>query len=155
MRNEERNPMGVYTIAIVALFLAGFFMLVVFGAQVYKGTVSMQNDNREIRAVLAYVQTSIKDNDTRGAVSISDSDEGQVLTIADGDTGYSLRIYDHEGKVMEYYGKTESPLDPENSQVIGETSVFRLEMPESDVLTVETDEGSVFIKLRSEEGDGE
>lgn len=154
MKNGSRNSAGIFTIAIVALFMAGFLMLVIFGAQAYKGTVGLQNDNREARALLAYVQTSVKDNDTKGAVSIEKTELGSVLSIADGDTGYSVKIYASDGKMMEYFGKTEAPIDVENSQVIGDTAVFELDMPENDVLTVKTDEGKVFIKLRSEEGDG-
>ena len=152
MKSEGRNHMAIYTMAIVGLFLAGFFMLVVFGSQAYRGTVNTQDDNRESRAVLAYISTSIKDNDTEGAVKLMDSQDGKILVISDGDTGYALRIYAMDGKVVEDFGKEDGPLDPDNAQVIGETGTFSLDMPEKDVLKVETDEGGLFVKLRSEEG---
>lgn len=152
MKHEGRNPMGIYTIAIVGLFLAGFFLLVVFGAQSYRGIVGTQDYNRDSRAVLSYISTSVKDNDTAGAVKLMDSEEGKVLVISDGDSGYALRIYAHDGKVMEDFGREDSGLDLDNAQVIGETGTFVLDMPEKDVLVAETDEGRVFIKLRSGEG---
>ena len=153
MKNGSRNHMGIYTIAIVGLFLAGFFMLLVFGAKVYQGTVGIGNDNRDERAVLAYIQTIVKDNDTEGAVKVTESDSGRMLVISDGSTGYALKIYSEGGKILEEFGKEDSTPDPSNAQVIGETEVFELEMPEKDVLKVNTDEGSVFVRIRSGEGD--
>ena len=154
MKNGNRNHMSLYTIAIVGLFLAGFFMLVVFGEKVYQGTVGIRNDNRDERAMLAYIQTSIKDNDTEGAVRVTDSSSGPMLVISDGSTGYALKIYSDNGKVLEEFGKENSAPDPANAQVIGETDIFEIEMPEKDVLRVHTDEGSVFVRIRSGEGDG-
>ena len=45
MKKEHRSPIGLYTIGVAALFLAGFFLLVVFGAQSYRNTVAGQNGN--------------------------------------------------------------------------------------------------------------
>ena len=35
MRKEQHSPVGFYTIGVAALFLAGFFLLVAFGAVFY------------------------------------------------------------------------------------------------------------------------
>ena len=53
MKEDNRSPLGLYTIGIAALFLAGFFLLVVFGAQSYRNTVAGQNGNMRSRALLS------------------------------------------------------------------------------------------------------
>lgn len=155
MKNSSRNPIGLYTIGIVGLFLAGFFLLVIFGAQSYQGTVASQDENRDSRAVLAYVSTSIRNNDMKGAVSVENGDIGDTLIIADTDTGYALRIYLKDGELMEDLGKTGSALDPENAEKIGPCEEFDCEMLRPDLLKVVTDRGQVMINLRSEERSGQ
>ena len=34
-KEDQKSPLGLYSIGIAALFLLGFFLLVVFGAQNY------------------------------------------------------------------------------------------------------------------------
>jgi len=137
-------------IGIVGLFLAGFFLLVVFGAKSYGNIVAAQNGNMETRATLSYISTSVKGSDSAGAVEIMDSEYGHVLIINDGDTGFALRIYRCNGELVEDFAASGAGLSPENSQVIGETQVFEVERPCSDMLIVRTDEGRVILRLRSE-----
>ena len=152
MKQEERSPLGFYTIGIAALFLAGFFLLVVFGAQSDRNTVSGQNDNMRSRALLSYFSTTVKGYDTAGAVSVRDSDYGQVLVIEDGGSGYGLRIYQYQGSLVEDYASLASALSPEEAQVIGETATFALRFQRDDLLSIETDVGNVLLHLRSEGG---
>ena len=152
MKQRERNPIGFYTIGIVGLFLAGFFLLVVFGAKSYRAAVSGQGDNMEQRALLAYVATAVKSHDTAGAVYAAESEFGPVLTIEDGDSGYALRIYRYEGALLEDFAADGMPLSPADAQTIAPTETFAVEGPENGRLTVTTDAGRVIVQLRAEGG---
>ena len=149
MKQSERSPLGLYTIGIAALFLAGFFLLVVFGAGSYRGTVAGQNDNMQSRALLSYLSTTVKGYDARGAVAISAGAEGSVLTLLDGESGYALRVYLKDGALVEDYAPVEAPLRPEEGQIIGRTAVFTAERTKADLLTLTTDAGQVLLRLRS------
>ena len=151
VKRQSDSPLGLYTIAIAALFLAGFFLLVVFGAQSYRDTVSGQSANMDGRALLSYLHTAVKAGDASGAVRIVDDNE---LRIADGDTGYSLRIYLREGELVEEYTSDAAARDASNAQVIGRTDVFEIARWGEDVLVLSTDAGEVLIHLRSEGGVG-
>ena len=153
MKRENRSPIGLYTIGIAALFLAGFFLLVVFGAQSYRNTVAGQSGNMHSRALLSYLSTEVKANDTAGAVVVTEDDAvGQVLVLADGSSGYALRIYRKDGVLLEDYASSTAELRPEEAQTIGETERFEAEMLSDDVLKLTTDAGSVLLHLRSGEG---
>ena len=154
MKEKGRNPMAFYTIAIVGLFLAGFFLLVVFGARSYSTSAVMQNDHMEMRALSAYIATSIKGSDSAGAVEIQNGANGPVLVIADGDTGYAKRIYQLDGELVEDYGKKDAALMPDQAMVIAPTAVFEVERPANNRLEVTTDEGKTLITLRSEGSEG-
>lgn len=141
---------GIYTVAVAGLFLAGFFLTVVFGAQTYRGIVAGQAKNNQARALLSYISTCVRQNDRAGAVSVQEKDGRQVLVIADG-YGYALRIYPYEGCLLEDYGELEGDLFPAGAQTIGETEEFRVEELGNDTYAVVTDAGRVLFSVRSGE----
>ena len=150
MRKEHHSPIGLFTIGVAALFLAGFFLLVVFGAQSYRNTVAGQNGNMRSRALLSYLSTTVKACDAAGAVSLTEDPEvGRVLVLADGSSGYAVRIYHRDGILLEDYAAADTPLRPEEAQRIGETRQFEAEKLSGDVLKLKTDAGSVLLHLRS------
>ena len=149
LKREGTNALGLYTVGIAALFLAGFFLLVVFGAQSYRNTVAGQNDNGDTRALLAYLAAAVKGCDSAGAVHIVEEENGQILVLDDGESGYALRIYRVGNTLVEDYGAADSALHPDQAQVLGETGVFAIETPAAGLLRITTDAGSVLLHLRS------
>lgn len=151
MKKETGSPVGLYTVGIAALFLAGFFLLVVFGAQSYRNTVAGQNDNMEHRALLASLSTAVKTCDARGAVTVTeDAAFGQVLNLRDGDSGYALRLYLAGGALVEEYAPADATLSPDAALRLGETERFELSL-QGSLLRIRTDAGSVLLHLRSGE----
>ena len=152
MKHSKSSPLGLYTIGIAALFLAGFLLLVVFGAKNYQSTVNVQNGNMETRSVLSYLATTVRAYDAAGAISVEETQEGACLRIADGDTGYALRIYQRDGELLEDYAPADAALQPEEAQPIGPTRTLDIQRLDGGLLRIRTDEGQVLLHLRSEEG---
>lgn len=155
MKKTSSTPLGLYVIGIAALFIAGFLMLVIFGAQTYRNTVGSQNDNNRARATLSYISAAVRSSDTAGAVRITEEDSGDgtqapVLRLADHGTGYEIRIYQYQGKLMEEYVREDAPFDPSAGTEVGETRVFEAQK-DGSILRVETDDGNVFLHLRAEQ----
>ena len=153
LRKEAKPTLWIYTMGIAALFLLGFFLLVVFGAKSFSGTVAGQYGNMETRSELSYLQTVLHANDTEDAVSVQDDGGRTVLVIQDGNTGYAYRLYLEDGKLLEDLAEEGTPLDPENAQVIGETAVFEAVREPSGRLRVRTDAGSILFTPRSVSGE--
>ena len=151
-KEDRKNPLGLYSIGIAALFLLGFFLLIVFGAQNYRNAVAAQHENNDSRVLLSYVSTCIRGNDQTGCVRIREENGNTVLVIADEESGYASRLYLSEGNLVEDYAETDAALDPANAQIIGETTVFMVEEVQEGLLCVTTDAGSSLIYLRSEGG---
>ena len=143
---------GIYTMAVAGVFLAGFFLTVVFGAQTYREIAEGQSRNNEARALLSYISTCVRMNDTPGAVRVSREEGEPVLGIADGQSGYAIRIYRYGDSLVEDYGEADGALYPDMAQVIGETEEFRIEELENGAYAVVTDAGRVLFGLRSEKG---
>lgn len=148
MKREGSPALGFYTIGIAALFLAGFFLLVAFGAQSYRDTVSGQHGNMDSRALLSYLSTTVKGYDAAGAVRIEEGAAGPTLVLLDGESGYALRVYRHEGALVEDYAAADAPLQPSEAQVIGQTARFEITAERPDLLRVSTDAGDVLLFLR-------
>ena len=80
MRQDNRSPVTLMTMGIAGFFLAGFFLLVIFGAQVYQEIVGGQAQNNHTRELMGYLITCAKANDSEGSVMILEREEGPVRT---------------------------------------------------------------------------
>ena len=153
MKRTERSPLGYYTIGIAALFLAGFFLLVTYGALTYRNTVRSQSANYRTRTLVSYLTTSLADNNTAGRAGVTESPEyGTVLTVDDGDSGYAFRIYVRDGRLLEDYAAADAPLNPDGAQVIGETASFSALRLSDSLIEVRTDAGRALLGARGGEG---
>ena len=149
---REGSLSGIQTMAVAGVFLAGFFLTVIFGAQTYREIADGQNRNNEARALLSYISTCVRMNDTAGAVSVSQVEGEPVLVIADGQSGYAIRIYRYGDSLVEDYGEAAGALYPDMAQVLGETEEFRIEELGGQTYAIITDAGRVLFGLRSEKG---
>ncbi len=152
MKRSGSSHMGLFTIGIAALFLAGFFLLVILGAHAYRNTVRVQTANNRSRALLNYFETCLSANDSEGAVSVEDSEYGTVLVIRDGDTGYGMRIYRCDSGLVEDYARLDAALSPDRAMHIEDTALFSVEQVCGDTLRVTTDAGSILLHIRCEGG---
>ncbi len=153
MKRNGNSPLGLYTLGIAALFLAGFLLLVTFGARTYRDAAAAQAENNRVRAMLSYLSACVKSSDSAGRVRVEDGEDGPVLVVGDG-SGYALHIYRYGGNLVENYSAEDGALRPDWANVIGPTEVFRVEKPAEGLLRVTTDAGDVLLRLRSGEGQG-
>lgn len=142
-------PVMLFTLAAEGLFLLSFLFLTVFGAGIYRETVETQELNGRNRLLLSYFTTCAKNTDTEDAVTMYTEGDSQVLSFSDGGSGYAVRVYCSCGKLLEDYGREDSPLAPDSAAVIGETEVFHVEKEGERTYTVTTDAGSVTFTLKS------
>ena len=150
--DKKTSPLGLYSIGIAALFLLGFFLLVVFGAQNYRGAVTAQHANDDSRVLLSYVSTCLSSCDEAGCVQIRKDGDSAVLVIADGDTGYASRLYPSNGRLEQSHDENDAPQDPQHAQTIAETGVFTVEEKAEGLLAVTTDAGTSYVYVRSKGG---
>ncbi len=154
MKQTKGSPLGWYTVGIVALFFAGFLLLVLFGALTYRNTARSRSDNYDARSLTAYLTTAVRANDSENSVQIGDSAYGTVLSVTDGDSGFAFRIYRYNGHLVEEYEESGAELSPDSAQIIGDTTVFSAEWLTSDLLAVRTDAGRALIGVRSSDREG-
>ena len=148
MERSARDPSLFLSVGMLALFLAGSLLLVIFAAGSCRDVVDSQYTAMDERALTAYITSGVKANDTLDAVSVEDSAYGQVLVVADASTGYALRYYLYNGELVEDLAKTGSPLAPEQALSIAPTETFSVTRS-GELLYVTTDAGRTLIDVRS------
>lgn len=151
MEMRSSRSMRRYVTALLALLAAGFILLVLFGAGVYLGSVSSQENNDNSRAVLAYLSTAARAYDESGSISVRQGPQSDCLVFSETADGYERRIYTYDGELLEEYVQSGSDYAPENAQVIGKTDSFDIETVKDGLVSVSTDCGSVLLHMRSEE----
>lgn len=145
MRRDSRSMVGFYTIGIVALFLAGFMMLLVYGANTYRDTVRNQNMNNESRSVLAWLQSSVQSHGEADIRVEQDEEFGTVLVIPERGTDYGQRIYQYEEELVNDYSRLDRELRPEAAQVLGPARVFEIQEEEGGLIRIRTEAGEVLM----------
>lgn len=147
---QGNNPLrGFYAMGMAGVIMAVFFLLVIFGAGTYRGTVAGQEKNNRDRALISYVLTTVKSGDAEGAVRVYKVDGASVVAVEEGGSGYGIRIYQHEGKLMGDYGQLDGTLNPKGALAIGETEIFQVEAVGNDIYRVTTDAGRALFRVRS------
>ena len=152
MKKNGSSLASFYTMVVAVFFLAGFFLLVVFGAQTYRRAAQGQEQNNQNRALLSYLSTCVRAGDREGAVRVLPGDgEGAspMLVVADGDSGYAIRIYMEDGRLLEAYGSLEAAPDSSAAEEIGRTKVFQVEELRKGTFAVTTDAGRTLFSVRS------
>ena len=136
---------------IVALFMAGFLLIVIFGANIYKDTVESQNDNNNTRAILSSI-SSLSRSQSPGDIEVADDDTyGQILLVDEEGTDYAQKIYVYDGNLVQELSKRDADINPDDAQVIGETSKFEIDKKGDEMLIVSTDAGEVMIHSGKED----
>lgn len=153
MKKNSGSPVTFYTMGVAALFLAGFFLLVVFGARTYRQVAAGQERNNQTRALLSYLSTCVKSGDRADAVRIQEGpgEKGSpMLVVADQDTGYGIKIYLQEGSLLEEYSSLDAAPDASAAQEIGRTEVFQVEELSDGTFAVTTDAGRTLFSVRGQ-----
>lgn len=154
MKKQRIHMTTGYTIAIFALLLVGFLLVVVYGAKTYGATVESQRANNNQRAVLSYISTNVRNHDHLGGVSVAQGPQGDMLVLKDeiSEAVYLTKIYVLDGVLMEEYGRDGTETGAGQLQKIGACGALQLERPSDRSIRVRTDAGSMLLHLRSELG---
>lgn len=113
MNFAKRNKSVVDFLFILALFGAfaiTALFVVLFGARIYRTTVSNMNTNYEKRTAMSYLTEKIRSHDYSGGVDVSDMDsisggaDHSVLKLYQnvGDTRYVTYLFLKDGYLMEF-----------------------------------------------------
>ncbi|MBQ9063899.1 MAG: DUF4860 domain-containing protein [Blautia sp.] len=138
-RNVVHHGMqGLFVFVLLALFAMMSVMLVLFGAQMYRGVVDRMDQNNSDRVLFSYVRSMIKAQDSIGSVKVEDA--GGITTLAlheniDG-TEYVTWLYEYDGKLYEQFTRADTEMLPDHGVEITEIKAFAPKI-EGQLVTVD------------------
>ena len=154
-KSVSHGMQGVFVFVLLGAFAVMSTLMVLLGAQMYRGTVEYTARTNEERVLSAYVRSMVRAYDREGAVSVEEHDGIAALALREtfeGET-YVMRLYEYEGSLYEQYTEDAYDFDPALGDAVCDASSF---VPALDggILTVtfaRNDEapGVVTITLRS------
>ena len=98
----------LFVLSLFCVFAVSSVVIILFGAHIYRSTVSQMDDNYTARTSIAYITEKI-------AIEIRNENGHQILmmtTMID-DTAYATSLYEYDGWLYELFARTdiELPLD--------------------------------------------
>ncbi|MBR2577855.1 MAG: DUF4860 domain-containing protein [Erysipelotrichaceae bacterium] len=144
MKRRNGLPKELYTIMISMMFLGGFLLLVVFGANTYQKITRISENLNSDRATLSYLFTALK-NDNASDLLIIKGDTTEIR-IREAEGKYDRVIYLYDGYLMEENTIYDYDISPMAATKIARNDIFEIEyIEERDLLKITTSEGTVYI----------
>lgn len=151
VRTQTRtSPMGIFLMALFAVFLVVDIIAVVLGTDAYAAIHRRYQEDEQAQAVLGPVIAAVRANDTQGALGVGTGPEGRSLVLIESlDTGtYETRIYLWQGKIVEEYALAGAAYTPQKATVLAEATSFDFSYSKG-LLTLRCNTYEQSVALRS------
>ena len=144
-----------FTIALMAVFFVALMAGLAAGVSIYRSVSAVQVSANDMRLESGLLANSVHVADAADAVSVGKGPEGNAIVLVERlDTGtYETRIYQYQGNIVQEYAIQGRDYNPGNAQILASSATFDFSY-EGNLLTVNTDQGSFNVALRSEQGGG-
>lgn len=134
---QRHSISQVFVFLLLSVFAVFSTLMVLLGAQMYRGTVDQTERNGERRVLINYVKNVVRGNDCANMVRIDHRSGIDMLVFAydfDGDL-YETMVYCYEGELRELFIDAEQEFEPEYGESICKAQAFVPEMNDG-LLTV-------------------
>ena len=112
MRNKPIVDI-LFLLALFSVFLISALFIVLFGAKIYRNTVSGMEANFKSRTALSYVTEKMRQFDHSGGAAVIHYGETPVLVLNErvGDNDYSTFLYEQDGYLTELTARSDYDFD--------------------------------------------
>lgn len=130
---------SIFVLALITLFAATSFILVLIGAKQYRFVTNIMNENHENRTAASYLTEKIRQQDAANAITLCDLDGVTALSILATEEGFSYitYIYYYEGTLRELVVTEHSVFTLSSGQAIIEMQGLELTFESSSLLRAE------------------
>ena len=137
----QHSVQGVFIFVLLGLFAVMSTLMVLLGAQMYRGTVDNSTRNNDYRVLNAYVRSMIRAEDAADSVRVEQPGGLTALAmreVIDGD-GYVTWIYAYDGQLYELFTDEGYDFKPEDGTAICPAGSFSAEVKDGLVNVYMTD----------------
>lgn len=132
MRREKLETSHVidsfFVFTLFSIFAICAILLIAFGANIYKKTISNLEEHFNVTTSMAYIEEKFRQSDVSDAFSVTEFGDGNALAIESvvNDTDYITYIYKYDNHLKELHMKAENTLSPNAGQNLLEIRYFRV-----------------------------
>lgn len=130
---------SIFVLALITLFAATSFVLVLIGAKHYRHVTDVMDTNYEERTVSSYLTEKIRQHDTRDTITITDLENIPALSIriTERDICYTTYIYFYNGFLRELVVTEDSVFSLSAGQEIMELQGFHPKFVDHSLIRAE------------------
>lgn len=154
--SDRRSHHNLFVGILMLVILAILLVALVTGVTIYQRVAGIQTQTNQDRLGMQFIANNIRAKDGADAVWVGSGPEGKSLVLVENlPTGsFETRIYVYKGNIVEEYAPAKTPYDPGKAVKLSKSSKFNFYY-KNGLLTVETDQGTTSIALRSLQGGGQ
>lgn len=134
----------IFTLALFCVFAASALLVVLIGANVYKGTVAEMGESFSTCTSVTYISTKIRQSDAVNSVYIADfgGENALVLTQEIGGEIYETRIYHRDGELRELFTRKGEAVSPDDGQFIMNVRALYMEETQDHLFRFTSEDAS-------------
>ena len=147
MRNKPIVDI-LFLLALFSVFLISALFIVLFGAKIYRNTVSNMDVNFKSRTALSYVTEKMRQFDHSGGAAVIHYGDTPVLVLNErvGETDYSTFLYEKDGYLTELTARSDYEFDLNGGTQVVPIQGFTIERVSESLYQVSlTDENGETI----------
>jgi len=154
MERRRHGISGTFVFLLLGIFAVFSTLLVLLGAQLYRGIVDQGAQNNARRVLYSYVMNAVRGNDASGSVRLAEYDGMDMLVFCmdAGEEAYETRIYCHDGALRELFASVDSEFEPDYGEVICPAQAFEARLQgnllEMRITDAQGESGTVHVALR-------
>lgn len=147
---RRHNTAVIFEVLLFLVIVGLLLIALAAGVNVYKTISDQRQSDEQDRIGLTLIANSVRMTDAIDAVGVGAGPEGQALVLSEYlESGtYETRIYEYQGNIVEEYAVSGTAYTPGRATQLASSSTFSFSYSKG-LLTVNTDQGSTQIALRS------
>lgn len=124
--SNNHSMQGVFVFVLLGLFALMSTLMVLLGAQMYRGTVAKATENSENRLLSAYVRSMVRAEDGARSVKIETYGDTTALALYEDidEESYVTWIYLYEGCLYEQFTSAGNDFEADSGTEIGPATRF-------------------------------
>ncbi len=162
-KNREKPIVDIlFILALFCAFLVSALFIILFGAKIYRSTVSDMDTNFTSRTSLSYITEKMRQHDSVGGAEVRFIDEQPVLVLTQvqDDVNYCTYLFSHDGYLKEITAKDNFMFDFSGGQnILALTDFSATEINDSlykfHIVDTDNNEIEFYVSLYSRTNGGD
>jgi len=139
-RQRGHAVSGAFVFLLLGTFAVFAVVLVLFGAQAYRGAVEEAALHSDERILQSFIVNAVQADDAAGAVTVEPETNALRIDYDYDGERYTKHIYCHDGALRELFTDADSDFDPADGEIICAADTLTLTMEENLITAVITDQ---------------